>query len=544
MGANAEADSVEVRSPPVRVSAWAPLRITIFRALFAAQLGSNIGNWMETVGAQWLLVDHPNAATLVSLVQTADMLPFMFLALPAGVLADVFDRRRYLIFVHLFLTAASGFMAAATLAGSMRPSLLLALTFLEGAGSALAMPAWQAIIPELVPREQLPAAAALAGINQNLARSIGPALAGVLVARIGAGWVFAINAATFLLGIAVMLAWKKPEAPVDALGREDVIDALRAGARYIRHSKVVRRLLLRTTLFVVPATALWALLPLVASRALGLGPSGYGLLLGSLGIGAILGALVLPRLIEAVSRSTLIFGASVVYAAALVVAGVVPNAALVILFLMGAGASWMSMLVRMSASLQLFLPVWVRARGLATYQLTLMGGQAVAAAAWGLVAEHFGLGFALVAAAGCLGIGGATVFYWPVYEVEGLDRTPQSYWPLPELRLLPANDDGPVLVTAHYLVSEANVAEFLSAMDAVSRSRRRTGAVRWELFRDGMRPERFVELFVVGSWGEHLRQHGGRLTPSDREAEERARRFADGPVMIEHFLPPTTPRAT
>src|SRR5262245_55453398 len=299
---------------------------------------------METVAAQWLLVDHPHASTLVALVQTADMLPFMFLALPAGVLADIFDRRRYLIYVHLFLTATAGLLAAATFAGIMRPALLLTLTFLEGAGTALATPAWATIIPELVPRTNLPAAVALGGINQNLARAVGPAIAGVLVSHLGPGVVFAMNAVTFLFGIVVMLLWQKPAPSVSDLAPEPAVAALRAGTRYVRHSPTFRRLLLRLILFVAPAASLWALLPVVASQLLGLGPSGYGVLLGSLGVGAIAGAVLLPRARDGCSQSSLLLAASILYAAALAIAALAPHAVIVMGALVGAGMAWLTIL--------------------------------------------------------------------------------------------------------------------------------------------------------------------------------------------------------
>jgi MFS family permease len=521
-------------------STWAPLRVPIFRALFLAQLGSNIGNWMETVAAQWLLVDHPNASTLVALVQTADMLPFMFLALPAGVLADIFDRRRYLIYVHLFLTAIAGLLAAATFAGIMRPALLLTLTFLEGAGTALATPAWATIIPELVPRANLPAAVALGGINQNLARAIGPAIAGVLVSHLGPGVVFAMNAVTFLFGIVVMLLWRKPEPSVSDLAPEPALAALRAGTRYVRHSPTFRRLLLRLILFVAPAASLWALLPVVASQLLGLGPSGYGLLLGSLGVGAIAGALLLPRARDACSQSSLLLATSILYAAALAIAALAPHAVVVMLALVGAGAAWLTILVELNSTLQLFLPNWVRARGLAMSQLTFMGGQAIAAAVWGVVAQHAGIPVALVSAAIVLLAGAATIVWWPMPDVAGLDRSPVIA-PLPALLLDPEPLDGPVIVTVRYTVSNDNVADFVRAMEAVGRVRRRTGAVTWDLFRDGADPQKFVELFALASWDEHLRQHGGRLTGADRAVVDRARAFADVAPEIEHLLPAKTP---
>ena len=452
-------------------------------------------------------------------------------------LTIVFDRRRYLIFVHLFLTVTSAVMAAATFAGVLGPTLLLVLTFLEGAGTALALPAWQAIIPELVSRADLPAAAALGGINMNLARAVGPALAGVIVSRMGPGAVFAINAVTFLFGIAVVFAWREPQKAPSGLGRERMLPALRAGTRYVRHSPAARRLLLRLTLFVAPAVALWALLPVVASRRLGLGPSGYGLLLGALGVGAVTAAVALPWLRRFVSSGVVVVGASALYTVALLVTGLVTNTAAVVAVLVAAGMAWLAILVHVNASMQLLLPAWVRARGLAIYQLTFMGAQAIPAALWGALAERAGIGTALVIAAVVRAAGAVTIVRWPIYDTSQLDRSPAIYWPMPALVIAPDATAGPVLVMLRYTVSPHNTAAFVAAMARVGRSRRRTGAISWDLFRDGEKPTEFVETFLVPSWEEHRRQHEGRMTGADREFQERARELADGDPEVAHLFP-------
>ena len=284
--------------------ATGPLSIRLYRRLWLTVLASNIGTWMQTVGAQWFLVSLPNATALVALVQTADTLPDLLLALPGGALADIFDRRRFLIAVQLFQVAAGTGLTLLTLSGQMTPPLLLGFTFALGAGGAIATPAYEAMIPEIVPRAQLRSAAALASVNINLARAIGPAIAGVLIARIGVGAVFALNTITFVFLPLVLLAWRRPVAE-SALPPESFGAALRAGGNYVRHSPVTRRIIFRLGLFVFPAIVIWALLPLVATRRLGMDASGYGLLLGALGCGAILGALALPRLTRtALGQST------------------------------------------------------------------------------------------------------------------------------------------------------------------------------------------------------------------------------------------------
>jgi MFS family permease len=300
-------DQTPKTTPATRpVSAWAPFRdYPIFRALWIAQFASNVGTWMQTVGAQWLLVDR--SPLLVALVQTASSLPVVLLALPAGAWADLVDRRRLLLGAQVGMFLAAATLAAMTFLGAASPTVILALTFLLGCGNAVASPAWQAIQPDLVDRSVLPQTAALNGVNMNLARAIGPALGGIIVAASGAGWVFALNALSFVGIAAVVASWRAPER-VDAGSRERLVEALRAGGRYVRHALIVRRLLYRAILFIPAASAVWALLPVVAAANLGLGSAGYGLLLGMVGIGAVTGALVIPQLRARAGSARLVTG--------------------------------------------------------------------------------------------------------------------------------------------------------------------------------------------------------------------------------------------
>jgi MFS family permease len=261
--------------------------VKVFRWLWLASLVGNVGTWMQTVGAQWFLVHAAHAAILVSLVQTADMLPDVLFAIVGGVLADTLDRRRMLISVQVGLAVAGAALAALTFAGQLSPALLLVFTFVIGSGSVFVTPAYQSLVPDLVPREDVPSAVQLNSINVNIARAVGPAIAGVVVAHFGVGADFALNAGTFLVYAVVVILWR-PSSNLTPQFPERFFAALRAGGRYVRYSPVVRRILLRAALFLVPASALWGLLPLVASRRLELGPSGYGLLLGALGGGPLL----------------------------------------------------------------------------------------------------------------------------------------------------------------------------------------------------------------------------------------------------------------
>lgn len=520
---------------PPSGAAWAPLRVRTFRALWLAQLFSMIGTWMQTVGAQWLLVGERNAATLVALVQTASMLPTLLLALPAGVLADLYDRRRLLIAVQAFQLAVGVTLTALTIADRMSPALLLAFTFLLGCGMTLTMPGWQAIVPDLVPRTQLPAASALGGVSQNLARAVGPAVAGLLIAKIGVAAVFAINAATFAALAWVLIRWRRPSSDATDLA-EQFGSALRAGGRYVRHAPVVRRILLRSALFVVPGAALWALLPLVATQLLGLGSSGYGLLLAALGLGAVSGAFALPRVRSRLPTSRAILLAGLVYALALTVVALVPNMVVVTAVLVMAGMGWLTVLATLNATMQLFLPGWVRARGLAVYQVVFIGSQGIAAFLWGLVAERWGLTATFLTAAVVMAAGALSVVWLPLHDVSGLDRGPAVYWPEPHLEIEPDLHEGPVLVLRAFTVRADRTDRFLEAMERVRRSRLRTGATGWYLYRDGSDPSRFVEITVVPTWAEHLRQHGGRLTGADQRFEQEATALAEGKPHVEHLF--------
>jgi MFS family permease len=515
---------------------WQPLGNPVFRALWIAVLFSNIGNWMETVGAQWQLVSQPNNSILVALVQTADTLPVVLLALPAGVLADVFDRRLLLIATQLFMAVVSVTLAALAAVGQLTPGVLLALTFLGGAGSGVTAPAWQAMIPDLVPRTEIRAAAVLGSVSVNVGRVVGPALAGLIIAAIGVGLVFAVNAASFVFFAGVLL-WahvRRQDAPAR---RERFLPALRAGGGYVRWSPFVRSVLIRAALFLLPATAIWALLPLVATETLHLDAAGYGLLLGALGLGAIGGVLVLGRLRARFSEDDLLVLAGLAYAATMAVLVLVPLVAVAFAVLIVAGMAWLTVLSTVNATLQTFLPGWVRARGLAFYLIVLFGSQALGAAIWGVVAGQVNLTAAFVAAA--VVMVGTTLAgrRWRLPDVSGLDRSPAVYWPEATLAFEPDVESGPVLVTTAYTVPVASTAAFVAAMSDLERSRRRTGASEWRLYRDGADPQRFLEVFEVPSWDTHLRQHGGRLTGADAAIERQADALATGPSRVHHYFP-------
>jgi MFS family permease len=518
-------------------TALAPFRHRAFRWIWLGVLASSIGTWMQTVGAQWLLVDEPNAATLVALVQVANTLPVMLLALPAGVLADSFDRRWLMFSVQGYFLVVGLLLVVLTAAGQMPPALLLTFTFALGAGVAIQLPTWLAIVPELVPRNELGAATRLEIVGVNLARSVGPAVAGVIIAWFSVTVVFAINAVSVIFLAIPLLLWRRPrEATIHP--RERFVPALNAGGRYVWHELVVRRILLRALLFIAPASALWALLPIVAKDGLGLGADGYGALFGALGLGAIVGALVLGRVRTRLSANGILAAAGTLYAASSAVVVVAPGFVAALAVLVFAGLAWTAMISTLNAELQMFLPAWVRARGLAIYLVVFTGSQAVGGVIWGLLAEVTTADTALVIAAGVVLAGALAGLVWRVADPGHRASEPASYWGDPRMSIEPKPDAGPIVVTIEYFVTPDREADYLVAMQALSRSRRRTGATRWDLYRDGDVPTRFVELFSVPSWEEHLRQHEGRLTEADRAVEEAALAFSDPPARADHLLPP------
>jgi MFS family permease len=496
--------------------AWAPLRNRVYRMLFIAQLVSNVGLWMQTVGAQWFLVEHRSSATIIALVQTASLLPTLFLALPAGGLADLLDRRRLLIVVSTYTAVAAATTTFLAYTDVLTPTMLLGMTFLLGCGSALSSPAWQAIQPELVPKEQIPAASALGSVTVNGARAVGPAVGGLVVAAAGPAAVFAINTVTFLAIIGALLWWRRP-ADDHSVERERLGRSIVTGMHYVGSAPIVRRIMLRSALFAFPASALWALLPLASSRHLHYGASGYGLVLGILGVGAVAGVALYPRLRRRLSANGMLVASAVAYALGVVSVALLPAWAVLPLLLLS-GAAWIGTLTTLNASIQLSLAPWVRARGMSIYLLVFMGSQALGSFVWGLAASHLGLTEALLISAALLGLAALSITVLPLQAATGtLPRGISTAWPSPTVVFEPEPDDGPVVVTKTYRVRPSDVDAFEHAMVAVGKARRRTGGYSWGLYRHGSDDLLRVEQFTVPSWSEFERQHRDRWTDSDHD---------------------------
>src|SRR5436190_5035250 len=386
--------------PSIKVvaSAYAPLQHRLFRWLFIASVASNIGTWMQNVGAAWLMTDLSASPLLVGLVQTATNLPVFVLAIPAGALADIMDRRRLLIVSQAWMLVVALVLAGVTFAGILTPWMLLALTFLLGLGFALSAPAWLAITPELVPQEEFPAAIALNGVSMNAARAVGPALGGMMVAAASPAAAFLLNAVSFIGVMVVLAAWRRPhEASV--LPAERLMGAMRLGIRHVRHSPAARAVLIRTAAFIIGASGLWALLPIVTKEDPTRGALDYGILLGCLGIGAVVGGAFLPTLRHRLGPNLVVTGSTVVFAGVTLILAWVPYFAVWCVAFLAGGAAWLWCLTTLNAIAQTAVPRWVEARAVAVYLLVFFGGMAMGGLLWGVVADYLGTSWALTAAA-------------------------------------------------------------------------------------------------------------------------------------------------
>jgi MFS family permease len=527
---------------PEKVAAWSPLRRPVFRALWIATIVSNIGTWMQGTASAWLMTSLTPSTLMVALVQTSVTLPIFLLALPGGVLADVLNRRRLLLFTQGWMLTAAAALGWLTLSGLTTPWLLLTLTLLLGFGAAMNAPSWQAIVPELVSRREIPSAVALNSAGFNVSRSVGPALGGLVLGAFGAGVAFLMNAVSFLGVMAVIFFWRQSPRE-SSLPAERVISATRTGVRYVRHAPALRAVLIRVVSFISCASALMALLPLVARRELGLGSEGYGYLLGFFGAGAVTGAMVLQGIRRKLSADLLVGLGTVAFAGALAVVAYVHLLAVVCASLVCGGAAWLALISSFNSSVQTVVPSWVRGRALSIYMLVLFGGMAGGSAVWGTVAAFLGLPLALMAAAVTLIVGFAATASYRLPDVTTLDLSPSMHWPAPSVAVEPHPDRGPILVMVEYLVDPAVADQFKVAMSRLRNSRLREGAMRWRLFVDAAEPRRYLESFMLESWVEHLRQHE-RVTVADRELEKTVRDFHTGPEppVVSHFLGESLPR--
>lgn len=520
---------------PALISAWTPLHRPLFRALWLASVASNIGLWMQSVGAAWLMTSLTPSALPVALLQATTSLPVFLVGLPAGAIADIVDRRRLLLFTQGWMLIAAAALSILTAIGATNVWLLLACTFALGLGSAMNAPVWQAVIPEVVPRSELSAAVTLNGVGVNLARAVGPAIAGLVVAAMGPEAVFLLNAVSFLGVIVVLWRWRRPPTQ-RTLPPERMVSAIRAGIHYVRYAPALQAVLVRAGVFISCGSAIWALLPVLARQELGLGATGYGVLLGCMGAGAVAGATFLPKIRRRISVNLLVVGATVAFALVITVLAYLRDFSLLCVAMVIGGLAWVALLSSLNATVQLLVPTWVQARALGMYQIVFQGGLAIGSSIWGLVAVRLGTPAALLLAALGLIVGLTAAVRYRLRSGENLDLTP-LHWAEPAVMIEPRSpNDGPVMVMLEYQIDLQQSAEFVQTMHRLEQIRRRDGAVYWSLCCDLAQPDRYVETFIVESWIEHKRQHE-RSTSADSELEQRARSFHRGESpLVSHLI--------
>ena len=511
-----------------------PLRVPIFRHLLIADLVSDIGTFMQNVGAAWLMVSLRAGPGYVALIQTAASLPYFLLALPAGSAGDIFDRRRLVLYTEAWMVGVALVLAVLTISGLTSPWLLLVLTFALSAGDAFENPTWRAILSELVSKEDLAAASALNGIEFNLARAVGPAVAGAVIAATGVATAFVANVVSFFGVILVVAKWKRPIRNRTAPG-ETLTGATAAAIRYVRNSPAILTVLVRTGIVMFFTSTLFALLPSVA-RSVNDSAIGYGVLLGCFGAGSIGGALIMQRLRARFSTEVIVSGGVAIVGAGIIAIARLHSLSALAPVILVSGAAWVLFISLINALVQNLAPDWVQARVLAIFSLVYKGSFALGSAVWGGVAQRRGIGLALV----CSGFG--TVGSVMLALIARLpdstaDLTPWNHWRMPVIvkevgaELL----EGPVLVAIEYSVVLGQEAEFIEAIRNYARTRRRDGAYQWGIYRDTEVANRFVEIFMVHSWAEHLRQHE-RQTKADREVEQRVNSYVAGEPKVRHLL--------
>ena len=517
-------------------SPWRPLRIPIFRNLLIADLVSDIGTFMQTMGAAWLMTTLTTSTVYIALIQTASALPFFLLALPAGSLGDIFDRRKLILGTETWMFISALILTVVTYTGGMTPWLLLLLTLALSLGDAIEAPTWRAIFPELVAKEDLTPALALNGIEFNLARAVGPGLAGLVIAVVGVATAFLVDAISFLGVIFVIFSWKRP-LKKSKLPSETLAKASWAAIRYVRYSPAIRTLLARSGIVIFFASSFWALLPAVAKQ-LSKSAYGYGFLLGFFGVGAVLGAIVLQRARSKFSTEMVLSAATTVFGAIILSTATLHNLPLLCGLMLFGGAAWTVFMSLFNTMIQQLAPDWVRARVLASYLFVFQGSVALGSTLWGFAAEHTSLRVALLASSA--GIILSLLLQIPLrLPSVSVDLTSWNHWGKPSLlegRDADLGPDlGPVLVTVRYVIDPAKAGDFLNEIYKYERVRRRDGATRWGIFYDASSPNIYLETFIVDTWAEHERQHD-RFTVADHEVEKRVQSYAVEQTTVRHYI--------
>ncbi len=501
---------------PDRKSPLAPLKHQTYRTIWFASIASNFGGLIQAVGAAWMMTALSSSENMIALVQASTSLPIMLFSLVSGALADSFDRRRIMISAQLLMLTASVMLTVFAWSDWLSPWLLLFFTFMIGCGTALNNPSWQASVGEMVPREDLPAAVTLNSVGFNITRSVGPAIGGVIVAIAGAAAAFLVNTFSYFTLIYALIKWQPPKN-TSTLPREQLLAAISAGMRYVAMSPNIGKVLVRGFLFGLSASAILALMPLVARDLVQGGPLTYGIMLGAFGVGAIGGALISARLREALSSEWIVRVAFLGFALSAAVTAVSTNAIMTALVLTVSGASWVLALSLFNTIVQLSTPRWVVGRALSLYQTLTFGGIAVGSWLWGSLAENYGLSYSLLCSCVLMLFGVVVGFKLAMPAFASLNLDPLNRFVEPNLRLDIKPRSGPIAIMVDYEIDDSDLAEFMTLMVERRRIRLRDGAQNWTLMRDLENPDIWTEIYHVPTWVEYVR-HNQRRTQADAES--------------------------
>jgi MFS family permease len=518
-------------------SPWRPLRYPAFRGLWTSSGIYFIGNAMQSMAASWLMVEMTGSSFLAALVQTAVFLPMFLLSLPSGVLADTTDRRRLILSALAVQAGTVIVLSLLVLAGLVGPATLLFFTFVAGCCTALFSPSWNSTVIDAVPREDLPQAITAMSMAWNAARALGPALAGLVFARLGAGWVFAIAVTSVLMMMRAINKWPPPAHPQSRLPAERLWGGMLSGLRFARHSDIVLAQLLRTVAYSGSGSALWALSPIIAQRQLGLGAAGFGLLMACLGGGAVAAGLLLGRTRAKLGLEGLVAGGCVIFGVVMAIAALVRIPWVVYTALVIGGAAWMAVMSTFNTATQTSAPPWVRSRAAALHTLCALGSFAIGSAFWGAVSGVAGLTVTLCVAAVSMIAGVLLARPLPLRMGEVHEVTPGTPWEELFVVAEPSPEDGPVAVEIGYRIREGASEAFLDAVTRLRAPRRRDGATFWRIYRDLADSSRYVERFIVTSWAGYLHQRA-RATMADQELELRVRDFLlpGESVTMQHYV--------
>ena len=483
-----------------------------------------------------MMISLAQSADMVALVQASVTLPIMLFSLVAGAMADNLDRRKVMLAAQSFMLVISVALSVCAWTGLITPWLLLTFTFLIGCGGAFNAPAWQASVGDMVPRADVPGAVALNSMGFNIARSVGPAIGGAIVAAAGAAAAFSVNAVSYTALITVLSRWRPP-VTAQLLPRETLGIAIAAGVRYVSMSPAIRTVLIRSAVFCIGASAVMALMPLIAKTLIAGGPLTYGVLLGSFGVGAVAGAIATTRLRKVLSTEAIVRWASAGFGLAAAITALSSQLFATMAALLLAGAGWVLTLSTFNVAVQLSTPRWVVARALSLYQMSAFGGLAAGSWMWGVIAQNHSVETSLLWASGVLFASALLGFWLRLAQSEALNLDPLRQWKEPVTAVPVQPTTGPVVISVEYVIHQRDVREFLTAMAERRRIRRRDGALHWTLLRDLADPEIWIERYETPTWLDYIR-HNNRLTQDDAVVPERLRALhrSDDPPRVRRMI--------